>query len=834
MTKFRLLFVLMFTSLLFLAGCTESEVTTDDDKKDELVGEFSFEITSSDYLNPIAEVTPSDSFEDGNYLVGVVSQEDYAVKYEEDLTKIAEYVIDCAEKGRVDSGDVDFGVVDDRYVFSGVSEVLLTYWCPIEAEKDYVVVAFGVDVDGEITSNISNVMMTTTYESDDLILNVINTSTDNIQLSITTRPSVGMYYLAPIPTAELEYSYSGDVELAISAAIAEHIGVLAGHGDDKIIVDDAFVYEGDNLVNLGDWWRLDEDFEYTIMACGITETGDKTTEVFSTTASTLPSVPKIEGVIELEHISSTPSTITVDVVRPESMKGNNYIVAAYSATAYDEAMYSWADALADYITEDLVSGFFDFSTPDDVILFSDDEATITLDKMATPYSTGGLDLAEGEEYVIAAFGVDEQGRFNTEVSVVYAYTTYNPEPEVTGSMSLTIDAVSVDNIFVTVEEVGAVNNYVVAACPKYNFVNEYGEDIDKLVENICQVQIIDDIAVPDYARVFDESAKIALGGGWPINANTEYVVVTFGIARDTKEPTTLPAYDFVTTATPEPSDNIITIECSDVESNSVTLKTTATNPEDPYYLTVVPADKVEGKTDEEIYNAIVGPYGQMFSATVYFQYGGLDEYPLIDLYADTKYYAVAFVYEFGTYTSEMFLSEPFTTKAIEGETDIPTADEINLSTVAFGDITATENYYDPGNGDPKVFMGSCNVVMTPADNNVKYFAVFMKSEDMPESDQEFIVEHYEALKQRCNLDGKVFMDEIQKEIIPEMTDTSGLTDEEYEAYLNRNYLLYKGVYSSNQGLSAGVEYTLCAFGINTETLQPTTEVKRFEYSFTIE
>ncbi|MFI3286394.1 MAG: hypothetical protein R3Y08_07055 [Rikenellaceae bacterium] len=833
MEKIRHLLALIITSLLLFASCNKNDEKLDN-KEDELVGEFSFEITSTDYRNPVAVVTPSESFGDGTYLVGVVPQSDYADRYGEDLTKVARYVIDCAEEARVASGNVYFDIVDDRYVFGGVSEVLLTYWCPIESEKEYVVVAFGADVDGTVTSKISSTLMTTTYDSDQLILSVINTSIDNIQLSVTAKPTLGMYYLAPIPTAELEYSYYGDPSLAISAAIAEHVAILAEHNTPEIIVDNAFVYKGDYFINLSDWWYLSEETEYTIMACGIKDNGDMITDVYTTTATTLPSVPKIDGTFELTHVESTPTSITVDVVRPESMAGNNYVVAAFNATSYDEALYSWADALADYITEDLVTGLFDFSKVDNEILFSDDSATITLDKIATPYATGGIDFIEGCEYVIAAFGVDDQGRYNTEVSILYAYTTYSPEPEVTGSLSLTVDAVAVDNIYVSVEEIGAVNNYAVAACPMANYRDDYGEDINKLVEAVCDVQIADELALPDEARVFSESAKIALAAGWPISARTEYIIVAFGIARDTKEPTTEPVYAFTTTPTPELSDNVITIDCGEIETNSVVLTTTATNEEDPYYITVVTADKVEGKSDEEIYNAIIDPYGESFAATVYFEYGNLEDYLLIDLYADTKYYAVAFVYEYGTYTSEIFLSEPFTTKAIEGEVDTPTADEIILSTVDFGEITAEVNYYDPGNGDPKIFMGTCNVVVAPADDNVKYFVIFMESKDVVESDQEFIAQYYETVKRNSNFTGDRFIEELQKEVIAEMQDTSGLSDEEYEAYLNRNTWLRKGEYVSNQALSPNVEYTICAYGIDTETLQPTTAVERFNYTYSIE
>lgn len=820
--------------MLLFASCKNSDEKIDELPSEELVGEFDFEITSTNYLNPLVVVTPSESFGNGNYLVGVVPVDDYNDKYGEDLTKIARYVIDCAEDGRVASGNVYFDIVDDRYVFSGESEVMLTYWCPIESEKEYVIVAFGVDVDGELTSNVSFTTMTTTYDSDPLILNVINTSIDNIQLSVTTQPSLDMYYLAPIPTAELEYSYSGDPSLAISAAISEHIGVLAGHDELEIIVDNAFVYKGDYFINLSDWWYLSEETEYTIMACGVKGNGEMTTDVYTAVATTLPSVPKIDGTFEISHLESTPSTITVEVTRPESMVGNNYVVAAFNATSYDEALYSWADALADYITEDLVSGSFDFSTPDNETLFSEDNATITLDKIVTPYATGGVDFIEGEEYVVAVFGVDSEGRYNTEVSVVYAFTTYSPEPEVTGSLSLTIDAVSIDNIYATVTEIGAVNNYAVAVCPMVNYKSDYDEDIDKLVDAVCNVQIIDDLATPDYARVFDESAKISLASGWPISAKTDYIVVAFGIARDTKEPTTEPVYEFTSTPAPEPSDNIITIEYSSVGTNSVVLNTTTTNAEDPYYITVVTADRVEGKSDEEIYNSIIEPYGQTFSATVYFDYGDLDDFELLGLYADTKYYAVAFVYEYGTYTSEMFLSESFTTAAIEGEVTTPTADEITLSTIDFGEISAKVNYHDPGDGSAQIFMGSCEVVITPNDDEVKYFAIFMESKDVPESDQEFIALYYEIIKRNSNLEGQKFIDELQKEVIAEMQDTSELTDEEYEAYLNRNTWLRKGEYVSNQGLSPGVEYTICAYGINTETLQPTTAVERFEYSFSIE
>ncbi len=812
MIKFKhLSLVLVFIASLFVS-CEPKNNGGNDLTKDL----FSIELSTANFQKFSAKITPNAEAANQNYMVGAISAEDFTAIYEDNDVALANHFISVAKEG----DDVDFSQADNKFIFKGTKDVLLTNWCEIKAGTEYVVAAFTVDANGQCTSKITQATLTPTWEADDLILEVLEVTTDNIKISVMTSPELGGYYVAPLPINEYEFTYGSDPVKAMNDAIT---AIITGGGN---FGENGAAFFGDQVIDMSDKWTLYQDEEWVILACGVEEDGEITTEVFTAEATTVKEVPEVSGTFNLTIGEVTPGLVEVSVGRHGEI--GNYVVGAIVAGKFDE-LNGYLPYVTDYISEDLVTSGYDFANPNNEILFDKDSVTMTLDRTVWPYNTR-QELAEGEWYVIVAFGVDALGRPNSTSADVYeeVYIPYSPELPVDGSLELKINETTIDNIVATVTKVGNVNNYVCAACPTENFINDYNEDIEKLIADICHTQISSDLAVADGARVFDESGTIELGYSWPIKADTEYTVVAFGIARDTKEPTTDAVWENCRSKKPELSENVITITSSDVKQNSVMLHVDVTN-SDPYYLNVFRAEEIEGKTDAEISDMIMDIWGQQFDQAP-FHTTGYEEWPLEGLYADSKYYAVAFVFQYGICNSPVYKSEPFYTTAIEGDSETLTAEQIVLSTVEFGEISSEANYHEMSDGT-QIFMGTHNVTVTPADNNVTYFYFCRKSSNVPSDDAELIASYYKFVKDQALLEGKLFAEELAKPVSDiSIEDSYQLEGDEYTEWLNRNMWLKKGAYSENIGLDGGEEYTICAYGIDQETQQPTTAVKRFSFT----
>ncbi len=733
---------------------------------------FSISISNTNYQDVCVDVTVEDDSNSYIYTAGIIPAADYETLYHSNTKLVADYIAKTAiKKG------ADFAIIDNKYVFEGDARVELSSWGALELGEEYMVAVFSVAENGAATTDI----VTKTFVTEDLPglkLSLKGVTMDNIVVDVDITPNFGTYYVVPLPMSIFEYDYNSQCENAVKAAIAEYMSEGATFDEPD---NEYWVFDQDATISMAAGWNMSSDTEYIIMAFGVAADGELTSDIYSLEAATLCEVELLEGEFKMSVGDMEPDNVNVTVTKSGDI--GNYIVFAYNATAFEDSYYSYAEYLIDDVTYDMVCSGFDFLEPDGVKLF--DAETVTLDLKDT------FTFYEGETYVVVAAGVDSEGRCNTVPEIIYAQTSYSPEPEVTGSIKMELVGTTKNNIIVSVEEIGAVNSYCVAACPMDNFVADYNSNDDALIADILFSQLADDYALPDGYRVFDESQEqIHLGLGWPISSNREYHVIAFGVSRDKEQNTESVSFNATTPEAPR-SEVEIEITCSNVTENGVTIETTATN-EDQYYLTLVEADKVAGMSDEEIYKYIVNPYGETFAETVSFYSGNVAPVEYEGLYADTDYFAVAFTYGYGSITSEVFKSETFRTLPIEGEVGTLTADEIELSDVDFGEIIVGDSFQ----------YNLMTITIKPADADMKYLFFLKKSSEMTVgTDEEIIAADYEAIKDAAGYQGMTYAETL-------------------------NLWLRTGENTSKNGIYASTEYTLYAYGVDTETYQPLTAIKK--------
>lgn len=126
----------------------------------------------------------------------------------------------------------------------------------------------------------------------------------------------------------------------------------------------------------------------------------------------------------------------------------------------------------------------------------------------------------------------------------------------------------------------------------------------------------------------------------------EYTAIVFAL-DETPQLCSEPYYQVFQTEAVEPSDNIITMETTDVTAHTATLNITASN-DDPYVWVQADPVSFEGYSDEEILQMIVDYY------PIYEVYTGSRTESLSGLKADTDYMILAFGYSGGIVTAPLF------------------------------------------------------------------------------------------------------------------------------------------------------------------------------------
>lgn len=176
------------------------------------------------------------------------------------------------------------------------------------------------------------------------------------------------------------------------------------------------------------------------------------------------------------------------------------------------------------------------------------------------------------------------------------------------------------------------------------------EQVDMLTA--CYQFYLNDIAL--YISMGMDAETILMVSGYQgeitntynLEPEKEYTALVFAL-DETPQLCSEPYYQVFRTEAVEPSDNIITMETTDVTAHTATLNITTTN-DDSYVWVQTDPVSFEGYTDEEILQMIIDYY------PIYNVYTGDRTEYLSGLNADTGYMILAFGYSGGTVTTPLF------------------------------------------------------------------------------------------------------------------------------------------------------------------------------------
>lgn len=142
--------------------------------------------------------------------------------------------------------------------------------------------------------------------------------------------------------------------------------------------------------------------------------------------------------------------------------------------------------------------------------------------------------------------------------------------------------------------------------------------------------------------------------------NTAYTILAYAV-NDQGLVCSEPSTAEVVTTEVEPSDNVISIDVTDIGPRSAVLGVTPSN-SDSYTCAVVTDREIEGKDEAEIIQYVLDYYWYELNT----QYGAFSE-ELTDLEPDTGYTVCAFGYQSETATTGLFSKSFRTSEDIEGE-----------------------------------------------------------------------------------------------------------------------------------------------------------------------
>lgn len=176
------------------------------------------------------------------------------------------------------------------------------------------------------------------------------------------------------------------------------------------------------------------------------------------------------------------------------------------------------------------------------------------------------------------------------------------------------------------------------------------EQVDMLTA--CYQLYLNDIAL--YLGMGMDPENILMVSGYKgvftdtfnLEPEKKYTVVVFAL-DETPQLCSIPYYETFDTEKVEPSDNVITMETTNVTAHTATLNITTTN-DDSYVWVQTDPVSFEGYTDEEILQMIVDYY------PIYNVYSGDRTENLSGLNADTDYMILAFGYSGGIVTTSLF------------------------------------------------------------------------------------------------------------------------------------------------------------------------------------
>lgn len=384
----------------------------------------------------------------------------------------------------------------------------------------------------------------------------------------------------------------------------------------------------------------------------------KSYEGVSRSVDMVVSYPGVESVvvkISQEAGTPLPFTITIKEVTPTNIRAE---VSAKDAGVSYIAMVSTKSSMEEeglYIDDDAL-----FQDDMEYFNYLADLYERSIEEQMTHHIHTGvytLDYfarQDGKEYVVYAYGIDPQTlERTTDIMRVDVMTEKQQMIDAKFDINVEMDGC---DVFVKLNT--QHNGYyymMVMECSYFdNFPGMTQEEVvrDIWVTNLYNYTVAYGMTLSQFIAMYCKSGS-TLEAQYSAKASTDHVVIAFAVDDQTGLPCSELSKEYFTTFTPDPSDIQIKLTVSDITAYSVHVKVEPSN-NDPYTAGIYPADRVDGKSEDEIF--------QYMSTESYLKeiQGGFEE-SMSGLEANTDYYVIACGYKGGVRTSSLF-KVPFTTK----------------------------------------------------------------------------------------------------------------------------------------------------------------------------
>ena len=320
------------------------------------------------------------------------------------------------------------------------------------------------------------------------------------------------------------------------------------------------------------------------------------------------------------------------------------------------------------------------------------------------------------EYVVYIYGLSSIGEVTTRVfHAEFATEAPYEGNDVTYDINVEVNrAIATITITPSHEGVAYFNNLIT----REDF-EAYGGDINKAADAVI-AKIIEDYAAWDYtlAETFEYNTDyLATQYEFEAMANTEYVAFAFKWNEKCERLSEV-SYAWFEIGEIAPSENVITMDISNVTQSTFDIVTTTTNL-DPYVIFPIPAqDIAKMRTDDAIFEYILNTYGT--SGLVYYLCEGDVEGTFSGLEAGTNYAVLAFGYEAGTLTTSIVRE--------------------NITTAEAGDVDACVYTIEVTDIDDR----EAHVSIQPSDFSIFYYWNVFEASMTEEEIKEYILNTYNS------------------------------------------------------------------------------------------
>ncbi len=404
----------------------------------------------------------------------------------------------------------------------------------LEAESDYYVVAFGLDlatyqpvskVEVEHVTTLAPPAITESLSS----IAVSDVTFEDATVSVDAGTYAEYYHIYPIAAAMLEdedltVGYGGDYTTAFSDAV-DYLINQGYQFDPSLEVASMYYFTGSQDLHLIDMvWMVAPETDYYILAAGVDSQGNLLTDVLKSEKFTTGVAPEFSLEIEVSDITNTNAVV--------------------SFTPNIKSAYYYNDI---YLQSEVDAGL----TAEDIIAENPYSMAYYISYGDLVYDPEFVDLKQGTNYCVVAFGYDsESGEATSELFTKSFKTTGEALPELQMPTEVTIPDVEFGEItqselgdtFITytVTPSASVTKYV----QFYLKAEEYdalGSDEAVILSDFARYQYDVDKGWEDDYRssmsYYLKEGEQTRSESWLVSS-TEYVVYAYGMDEITGLPTT--------------------------------------------------------------------------------------------------------------------------------------------------------------------------------------------------------------------------------------------------------------------------------------------------------